>query len=137
MTADQRTVGIPPVRERVRTQAPMWFAFFGGIVAWGVRLGVSYMLVPVACDMESAVLLHLVAVVTIAISLAAAFVGYRGWTRARDRRHDEGVRDTWEREEFLGLSGLFLSAFFAGVILLESSANFLIDPCLRAGMIGA
>jgi hypothetical protein len=130
MTASERSVGLPPLRERIREQTPIWFAFYGGPVAWGIRLGMSYMLVPVACRTETLYLLHAVAVVTIGISLAAAFVGYRTWDRARQRR---GSDDTWERDEFLGIAGIFLGILFAGVIVLESTANFIVDPCLAAG----
>ena len=38
------------------------------------------------------------------------------------------------KTEFLGLAGAFMSALFAGVIVLESSANFVIDPCVAAGL---
>jgi hypothetical protein len=136
MTTDERTAGLPPIRERARAQAPMWFAFFGGALAWGTRFAVSYLLVPVACRTGLVVLLHAVAFVMVAVALLAAFVGYRGWTRARDHRLEGERTDVWDREEFLGLAGLVLSAFFAGVIVLESSANFIVDPCLRAGVIG-
>jgi hypothetical protein len=134
MSTSGRSVGLPPLRERAREQAPLWFSFFGGAAFWGIRIGVSYMLVPVACDTAQLFWLHFVAVVTIAASLLAAFVGYRAWHHARDRRLAEGRLDTWERTEFLGLSGLLLSAFFAGVIILESTANLIVDPCLGAGV---
>lgn len=135
MTTSGRTVGLPPLRERAREQTPLWFAFFGGPVFWGIRIGVSYMLVPVACASGQLLWLHVVAVTTIAASLSAAFVGYRSWRDAREQRLAEGRLDTWERTEFLGLAGLFLSAFFAGVIILESTANLIVDPCLGAGLI--
>lgn len=134
MTADGRTVGLPPLRERIREQVPLWFSFFGGAVFWGIRIGTSYMLVPIACDTGRLFALHAVAVATAVASLLAAFVGYRAWRGARARRIEEGRLETWERTEFLGLAGLFLSTLFAGVIILESTANLIIDPCLGAGV---
>lgn len=133
-TASGRTVGLPPLRERVREQTPLWFSFFGGAVFWGIRIGTSYMLVPYVCDTGQTFWLHGVAVTTTLASIFAAFVGYRAWRDARDRRIEEGRLDTWERTEFLGLAGAILSAFFAAVIMLESTANFLVDPCLGAGV---
>jgi hypothetical protein len=131
VTTGGRTVGLPPLRERFREQTPLWFAFFGGATAWGVRIGASYILVPRVCRWETLAPLHGVAAGTLVLALVAAFVGYRVMADARAHREAEGLRDTWERSEFLGLAALLLSAFFAGVIVLESVANFVIDPCAQ------
>lgn len=133
MTTDARGEGLAPLRQRAREQTPIWFAFFGGAAAWGVRIGGSYLAVPQVCRTQQVVLLHAIALLTLVVAVGAAWVGYRVYRDARTRRAAGSPSDDRpERTEFLGLTGCLLSAFFAGVILLESSANLVVDPCLAA-----
>jgi hypothetical protein len=131
----ERTVGIPPLRTRLRLQAPMWFAFFGGATFWGFRLGLSYLFVPYACRTGAMWVLHTIFITTTLLSLLAAFVGYRVWQDAKGTREQEGRWDDLERTEFMGIAGMAMSAFFALVIILESTPNFFVDPCLGAGFL--
>lgn len=127
MTTDPTAEGLAPLRQRAREQFPLWFAFGGGAAAWFVRLGLSYLVVPEVCRSGWTFVLHVITLVTLAIAVAASYLGYRSY---RDAGGEGAMAN--DRKRFLGLASCFLSAFFAGVIVLESAPNLFIDPCFAA-----
>jgi hypothetical protein len=131
VTTDRQIEELAPLRQRAREQTPLWFAFGGGAAAWFVRLSASYLVVPEVCATGRVFVLHGIALVTLAVAAAAAFVGMRLYREAREKGTSAGdPDDRRERTEFLGLAAAILSAIFAGAIVLESVTNFVIDPCL-------
>lgn len=125
---DERSVGIPPARDRARDRGLLWFGVFGGALAWALRFGWSYLLVPVACR-EGTWILHLVAVVAVMLGVAAGVVAWREARRGETGNEPEDVR---QRRVVLGSVGVILSGFFVAVTLFESVANLVVDPCLKA-----
>lgn len=128
MTGSERTVGVTPVGEHVGQRALLWFGVLGGALAWGLRFAWSYLLVPVACR-EGTWMLHVVAAVALLIAAAAGMVAWRSFRRDPDGPEAADVR---QRRVLLGLVGVCLNGFFAVVTVFESTANFVIDPCLKA-----
>lgn len=135
MASEGRTVGLPSTRERFKDQWSIWLGFFGGAASWGLRLTFSYLSIPYVCETGAMWLMHVISASFIVLALLAMWSGITVWRGARSRREDAGT-DVWERNEFLGLAGAFLSGLFTLVIVLENVANFFVDPCLAAGVPG-
>jgi hypothetical protein len=116
----------------------LWFGILGGPLAWAARLLLSYPLVGVACAQGAGLVLHLVAGVTLAVTVAAGLVAWRGfrttrdWQRSRPPRTGEPTVDAWavERTYFMALLGLLSSGLFALVIVAEWFTVFVTDPCV-------
>lgn len=95
---------------------------FGGTIAWAIRFGLGYLLVPTACEVGDWVL-HLVTLVTAAAAVLA-LVRSLGWAR---RVTNPAVR-------FSLWFGVALDVFFLGAILLEGSGVLFVDACAKAAI---
>jgi putative membrane protein len=107
--------------------ATLWFAFFGGAVAWTARLLVSYPLVPLACDTGSTLPLHLVTAGSATLAVTAGLVGWRLCRRLGGGGEDAPA----PRQAFMARTGVLLSGIFLLSIVLEGASPVLQgDPCL-------
>jgi hypothetical protein len=124
--ARSRDVGRRPFlgRGSVERAWPVWAALALAPAAWGIAVGASYVLVPVSCDLGTALPLHGVRAVTTAVALAAAYGSYGVW-RAAQGNESRVVR----RIGFLAFLGIVVAAFSALLIVAEGAANFVVDPC--------
>ena len=116
----------------------LWFVLLGGAVGWTVHFLVMYPLAPFACDMGSALPLHVATVLATALVGAAAVVGWRICRRTSGARPDSATR----RMRFMAVTGLILDVAFLGVMLVTWMPVLLQDPCLmgtedspRAGLV--
>lgn len=104
----------------------LWFAFLGGALAWAVHIGARYPLVEVACNSGLGVwVLHAVTALCLGVALAAGVVSWRLCERLETADHFPLRR----RSLFMARSGIFLSALFAFIIVLEAMPAFMVDPC--------
>lgn len=112
--------------DRTETTRPGWVLlavlFSGGTVAWAVRFGAGYLLVPTACVIGDWVL-HLVTLVTAGAAALTLWLSVR-WI---GRTNDVPVR-------FTLYVGAALDAFFLGAILLEGSGVLFVDACARGSL---
>lgn len=95
---------------------------FGGTIAWALRFGLGYLLVPAACA-TGGWLLHVVTLVTALLALAALVLALR-WAR---RLADPSLR-------FSLWFGVALNVFFLAAILLEGSGVLFVDACAKAAL---
>ena len=106
--------------------ATLWFVLLGGAVGWTVHFLVMYALAPFACDIGSALPLH------VATVLATAFVGLAavvGWRICR-RTTGVGSDDPTRRVHFMAVTGFILDVAFLVVMVLTWMPTLLQDPCL-------
>ncbi|GAP36159.1 hypothetical protein ABXN37_13455 [Piscinibacter sakaiensis] len=94
-----------------RTPLRLWLALFGGPLAWFAHLSVSYALAALGCGGDSAVLLHLVTGVAVALQLAGALIAWR------------------LRPGFLPQAAIALNAFFLAVVLLAGTPPLALPGC--------
>jgi hypothetical protein len=107
----------------------LWFGLLGAPIAWIIRLGISYPLVPVLCRADSTLLLHVVSIAFLAICVAAVLVAWRSYRILR-RENDAPMEPwLWERTHFMALVGIFISGLFALTIATEWLAAFFTHPC--------
>lgn len=111
--------------------AALWAGILTGPLAWAALLQTNYTLSYVACEQQHTWMLHLAAIVALALVGAAAFAA---WRAAPPLRVDEHVSDHQEgtsllRRRFMALGGLALCAWFTIVILATEIPALLLHPC--------
>lgn len=148
MTTDTQTVAGPdhpsPYRHRVSTAAQL-FGVFGGPFAWAIQLSANFALASHSCfprDMPHA---HVAAgsewawgailainISALLLALVATGVSRQGWskTRAEDPGSSHHAIEIGEgRARFLALCGMMTGLGFAGAILLNTIALFMVPQC--------
>jgi hypothetical protein len=109
-------------------RALLWFALFGGPVAWTAHLLSSYPLVPWACGTGSVLVLHGITAAMFLVAVGAAASGGLAL-----RRYRVGDDLATHRARFMGRVGALLGILFALAILAEGLPPLLSDPCLLVG----
>lgn len=99
-------------------------AVLGGPVWWATHLGVSYWLVPRACEWGAEWPLHAATVVLVGLCARAALSGVQVWRAAAGAEDPAAGRDV-----FLGRLGLALAVFFGAVTLAEGMPAMVMGPC--------
>lgn len=102
-------------------------AVVGGPVWWATHLGATYWLIPRTCELGSHWPLHLVTVVTLALTVRA---GVSGLQVLRAARSDGETGDpTVSRDVAVGWLGLLLATFFGAVIVAEGLPALFLSSC--------
>lgn len=149
MTAPRVAHPLPPSRSRTWA---LYFTTLGGMAAAYLNEQLQYLFVALSCgrhDVWTRVWLFLSPALLLAISLVAAWVGWRYWMSSAHDVEDElppthetvraevadaGAVDaralaTVKRIRFMGLLGAGLSAFGALAIINMSIPLFYLSPC--------
>lgn len=120
MSATSRPTATGPDRATGEPRAvTVMFGFLAAPVAWIVHLVASSALVPVACELDTVLVVHLATVAT-AISAIAGILVAR-----RTRSHASGPGHVM----FLSIGGFWLGFLFLALILLEGLPVFVLEPC--------
>lgn len=107
-----------------RRDGLLLFGLLGGPIAWAVQLEAQYMATPYLCGSRLAPLVHLATAFALAIT-GLALVAAR---RARSAGGDDGdVTDA--RARSMGAAGVYTSAFFLLVVVVQGLPALLLDPC--------
>ncbi len=121
----------------------LWFGVAAGPILWFIHLFASYALVSVHCNWRffSMPMLNrpgilaaliIITLVVFAVVLYAGFTARNNWRRLMRENPDGQGQQTersWERQHFLSLSGMLLSALFAATILISLIPLFVLAPC--------
>lgn len=107
----------------------LWIGFLAGPLVWFARLSVGYALVPIACDAQSSLSLHIVSLLAVILILGGIALSWRNWRKsgAATASTIDGGRGPGS---FLALGGLALGGIFLLVTLLEWSSVFVLNPCV-------
>ncbi|MDQ3941056.1 MAG: hypothetical protein M3238_06890 [Actinomycetota bacterium] len=112
--------------------AALWFGLLGPVIAWGLRLVVSYGIEEIVCSRGSQTFdvfglpvrptILFECAVLLAVSVGAGIVAAAAWKRAR--RAGASDRVAW-----MALSGIFSSVLFSLLIVLESIPVAILPLC--------
>jgi hypothetical protein len=106
-----------------------WAGLLAGPLAWLLQLQTAYTLVSWACAHDvQAISLHIVTVAALLLTAAGGFIAWRSWQRA-GKEWPGGEGGAVSRSRFMSVLGLFTSAMFFLVILVQGSASFILHPC--------
>ena len=106
----------------------IWWAMFGGPVAWACDLGFSYVLQQHTCSTGHHYVLHLITVVCGVIALTGLLAGMAAYKRIPEDANDHGVRPM-DRTHFQVLFGIVFSLAFTIVIIAEAVPRWILHPC--------
>ncbi len=131
-----------PHRDRVPVWT-LWGGLFGGPLCWAVQLIVTYSLVAHSCFPQADPLgvplvggtwglAFGVSVIALLGTGAAGMLALRGWRATRDEKDGEAahlLHNADGRSRFMAISGLILSALFAGAVVTTMLPLFMLRPC--------
>ena len=118
----------PQQTDSGRGSAVMWYALFGGPVAWFVGLGAAYFVVSPSCDAHDELPLHLISLITLLAALGAAAAAWVLW-RGRGAHWPDDRGGRVDRTRFIAAMGGLISALFALVIMAQWAATVVHQPC--------
>jgi hypothetical protein len=111
-----------------RTPPGLWWSLIAGFVAWGLDLGLSYMLEQHSCSTGHHYVLHVISVVCFAMALTGFGTGLLEFRRVPGNASDEGGTH-FDRAHFQALLGMAFSLCFAIVIIAGSVPRWILSPC--------
>jgi hypothetical protein len=111
------------------TDGISWIGLLAGPIAWAVDEEISYFLAGWSCQTGHRWATHGVSAAALALIIAGTLLSWRDW----QRREAAGTVDNRAaaRARFLGLGGFMLCLLFGLVVLADSFAKFMFDPCQR------
>ena len=105
----------------------LWFASLAGPAAVALNMGAGYALVKWACAAGHANVLSAIALATLALALAGAWVG---WTcRARLRGANEHGGRIIDRSSFIAITATGFALLNALLIVMQAYPRFVLSPC--------
>lgn len=106
----------------------LWTGIAAGPISWFVNLEASFALAPLACSAKGKLLLHLVAAISLVLTLAAAGLSFAQWQMPE--RNVAGERTPfYSRRHALALAGMGLSSLFFVVIAAQAIPNLVLEGC--------
>jgi hypothetical protein len=115
--------------EQTKFDVALWSGVFAGPIAWLIQFQTRYSLVPWVCATQHRFVLHLVALVFLAVALAGGVLSWGNWVRSGKQWPSDTEDESAGRKQFLALLGIMMSGIFALVIIAQIIPAFLIDPC--------
>src|SRR3954467_14940571 len=106
----------------------LWWSFWAGFVAWGLDLGISYVLEQHSCSTGHYYVLHVTSLVCFAMALSGIATGYKEFKLLPENTREEGGSH-FERALFQAVMGMVFSASFAVVIIAGSVPRWILRPC--------
>jgi len=107
--------------------ALLWFAMLAGPAAVALNMGAGYALVKWACGGAHANVLTAIALATLLLAFAGAWVG---WTsRARLRGANEQGGRIVDRSYFIAITATGFALLNALLIVMQAYPRFVLSPC--------
>lgn len=110
--------------------AARWLWILGPLLAALAQQEMSYSLVTWACVHRMPLVLSLPALLAIGLTAWAAITSKREYDR-HDRAIPEEESSNFGSSRFFSITGLFVSALSAALIIAQWLPTFVIDPCRR------
>jgi hypothetical protein len=113
-----------------RAYSDTTIALLAGPVIALANQGLMYAVNMWACGHNVPAVMHIAPAICVCLSVLAALVAYRGWSRAGKGTEDEG--DTVDsHQRFIALLALAIIVFSSMVIVAQWAAAFVFHPCAR------
>jgi hypothetical protein len=111
-----------------KTPWGIWWSLIAGFLAWGLDLGLSYILEQHSCSTGHHYVLHLISIVCFAIALSGGAFGLLEFRQFPKDTAEEGGSH-FDRAHFQALMGIGFSAAFAVLIIAGSVPRWILSPC--------
>ena len=104
-----------------------WASIVIAPVVYLTNLSIAYALVPLACDTQRSLPLHLANGITLVLMLVALALA---WNVHRDNPRSPGVaEDDVDRNRFLSTIGLCIAALLVLAVAAQWSTQWILSPC--------
>jgi hypothetical protein len=103
--------------------APLWAGVVGVPAAWALQMEAVYALPHWACEHHGKTLLLILNLCFLALCILGGVICLRYWMR------HESAEDKDDRTRFLASYGLFSSGMFSLLIIAQTIATWMLDPC--------
>jgi hypothetical protein len=114
--------------EQGKTPAGLNWSLIAGFVAWGVDLGLSYVLEQHSCSTGHRYVLHAISIVCLMMAMSGFVTGVSEFKRLPHDAAEEGG-SRFDRAYFQALLGMMFSLSFAVVIIAGSVPRWIVSPC--------
>lgn len=111
-----------------KTPWGIWWSLIAGFLAWGLDLGLSYILEQHSCSTGHHYVLHVIAIVSFVLALSGASAGLVEFRQFPAGTAEEGGSH-FDRAHFQALIGIGFSASFAVMIIAGSVPRWILSPC--------
>lgn len=117
-----------PIAEAGKTPLGIWWSLIAGFAAWGLDLGLSYMLEQHSCSTGHFYVLHTISFVCFLAAMSGFVAGYMEKKRFPHDSKEEGG-GSLDRAHFQALIGMIFSLAFAVIIIAGSIPRWILTPC--------
>jgi hypothetical protein len=124
MNAEQ----IKPVDERTGYRL-LWLGVLLAPIVWLIQFQLRYSLVEPLCHRGIRFPLYIISAVFFILIIMGGLLSWRNWVLAGKRLPSDKQSDPRERNLFLALLGILTSALFALLLIAQTIASIMIDPC--------
>ena len=107
--------------------ALLWFAMLAGPAAVALNMGAGYALVKWACAGGHGQILTAIALATLALALAGAWVGWSCRERLRGANEQGGL--IVDRSYFVAITATGFALLNALLIVMQAYPRFVLSPC--------
>lgn len=120
----------------------LWAGWWLAGLAWALHLTVGWTIVDWYCHNRTALsaaaihaILNMVSLAAIILAVAGIALAWRNWQRLDRTNRKAGGRASGrtdrpnDRSGFMAVSGILLSCFFLGIVLMQSVPNLIFRPC--------
>jgi hypothetical protein len=121
MEAREEQVHFPPLPP---DSLPLWVGVLGSAAAWGAQLQTIYSLAPWACAQHRLPVLYGLEFLFLATAVVCGLLCIRYFHRGDQHTEEK------DRTRFLASYGMLSSAMFSTLIVAQTIATLMLDPCM-------
>jgi hypothetical protein len=121
---------LEPVDER-QGYLLLWVGVLLAPIAWLIQFEIRYSLVAAVCENNTRIPLYIISGVFFAIMALGGVLSWRNWVREGKASPTDKRGDPHERNLFLSLLGILTSGLFALILVAQTIASVMVNPCWK------
>lgn len=111
-----------------KTSWGIWWGMIAGFLAWGIDLGLSYILEQHSCSTGHRYVLHAISLGCIVVALSGFVTGFAEFKRFPSGTKENGG-SSFDRAHFQALLGIAFSLSFTLVVIAGAVPRWILSPC--------
>ena len=108
-----------------------WAAVLSGPVAWFVQFVAIYALATLVCVTGGVIILHVVALLGLAMAAAGGSLAFRNWRLSGSAVPSDFEAGKLARARMMSVIGMMSSALYGVIIIAQWFAVFFLEPCAQ------
>lgn len=119
---------IRPQVDAGKTPPGIWWGMVVGFLAWGLNLGISYVLEQHSCSTRHHYVLHVTSLICILLAFSGCITSFSEFRRLPSDTTEEGG-SSFDRAHFQALLGIAFSLSFILVVIAATIPSLILNPC--------